>query len=562
MRVGVILDEFSMRAFAPEWTLIALDPQRWREQLRLQTVDFLFVEAAWAGNGGAWRHLLAGPGEPGRELRDLVAWCREAGTPTVFWNKEDPAHYADFRSTAHLFDVVLTTDASMVDRYRQDAPAQQVGVLPFAAQPTIHNPVRPMAGHRSRGIAFAGMYFGHKFPQRRRHLDALLAGAMKSAEATGDQLEIFARHADVDDRYRFPEPFNRFVVGSLDYARMLTAYRAYRVFLNVNTIADSPTMCARRMFELPASGVPMVTAPSDAIDTFFAGTGLAPVTTAGEAASAVTDILRRPADADRVLHRIQRRIWDHHTYAHRAEEVVRIALPGRHRPVTSPTVSAVVSCFRPHRVEDVLRVLGAQRDVDMQVVLLTHGFEIDRAHWTAIAENHGLRHITVLSASRDVSLGECLNRCVEAADGTVIAKIDDDDGYGPDYLHDALHALAYSHANVVGKQAHYLYLPNREMTVLRSPEAEHRFTALVPGPTMVGARDIFRQHPFAAVTRGEDTGFLTDVSRAGGVIYSADRFNYYRYRGSTDHTWQVSEESLLIGSENVLIGHAEQHSQV
>ena len=47
---------------------------------------------------------------------------------------------------------------------------------------------------------------------------------------------------------------------------MLTAYKGYKVFLNVNSVVDSPSMCARRIFEINAAGTPVVTTPSAAVD--------------------------------------------------------------------------------------------------------------------------------------------------------------------------------------------------------------------------------------------------------------------------------------------------------
>ena len=54
--------------------------------------------------------------------------------------------------------------------------------------------------------------------------------------------------------------------GSLDYERMLTAYRAHKVMLNVNSVVDSPTMLARRVFEILASGTPVVSTRSAAVE--------------------------------------------------------------------------------------------------------------------------------------------------------------------------------------------------------------------------------------------------------------------------------------------------------
>ena len=50
--------------------------------------------------------------------------------------------------------------------------------------------------------------------------------------------------------------------GTLTYDEMLTAYRCYDVMLNVNTITESPSMFARRVFESLACGTPVVSQDS------------------------------------------------------------------------------------------------------------------------------------------------------------------------------------------------------------------------------------------------------------------------------------------------------------
>src|SRR5690625_3247802 len=89
LRVAVILDDFSKLAWSYEFETLPLIPSRWREQLAEQPVDLLLVESAWHGNSDAWQYHLTGPSAPSAPLRELVAHCRDAGIPTVFWNKED-----------------------------------------------------------------------------------------------------------------------------------------------------------------------------------------------------------------------------------------------------------------------------------------------------------------------------------------------------------------------------------------------------------------------------------------------------------------------------------------
>src|SRR5699024_463584 len=224
----------------------------------------------------------------------------------------------DFVATARLFDQVFTTDVTLLPRYREELGHENIAVLPFAAQPAVHNPVRPQHGHQERDVAFAGLYFAHKFPARREQMEALLGGALDASARMDTAREIFSRFLGDAERYQFPGELAYRVVCSLPYYRMLTAYTAYKVFLNVFSVVTSPSMCARRIFETTASGTPVVSAPSPAIGEFFSADEVPQVTSRKDAAHVVRALVRSRELRDRTVHRAQRRIWHEHTYAHRA----------------------------------------------------------------------------------------------------------------------------------------------------------------------------------------------------------------------------------------------------
>ncbi|QAY64850.1 glycosyltransferase [Xylanimonas allomyrinae] len=558
VRVGVILDDFSRLAFAPEWRQVPLHPTSWRTDLEAG-LDLVFVESAWNGNEGAWQFHLTGPTAPRPAVVDMLAAARAAGIPTVFWNKEDPAHFEDFLETARLFDRVYTTDAARVPAYAEALGHDRVGVLTFAVQPAIHNPIRTHGQGPRRDIAFAGTYFAQKFPERREQMEMLLGAAVDASARMETGLEIFSRFQGEDPNYEFPPPFAERVVGSLDYPRMLTAYREYKVFLNVNSVVDSPSMCARRIFEITACGTPVVTTPSAAVGGFFAPDEVFVATDRTQATALLRALVRSPELRDRAVHRAQRRIWREHTYGLRAQSVLHDVGLASSAVRPRPTVTALVSTNRPHRLEHVLGTLGGQRDVDLQVALLTHGFEIDARELRVLARDVGVENLVLLHADADVPLGACLNRLVGVADGEVVAKIDDDDVYGAHYLSDQLDALTYSGADVVGKQAHYMYLSGADATVLRFAEREHRFTEFVMGPTIVACRQIARKVPFAAVSRGEDSEFLRGVVEADGTIYSADRFGFIQVRRSDAHAWDITETELLASGDVQFYGRGNAH---
>ena len=554
LTAAVILDDFSLRAFHYEWHQVVLTRRDWRAELAAQPVDLLFVESAWHGNADEWQYQLTGTSGVKESVRELVAHCREQGIPTVFWNKEDPPHYDDFLECARLFDVVLTTDVNKIPDYHRDLGHDRVGVLPFAAQPAVHNPARPRNGFHERDVAFGGMYFAHKFPERREQMDVLLGGAHDASAKLDRGLEIFSRYLGHDERYQFPEPLHQHVVGSLGYDQMLTAYKAYRVFLNVNSVVDSPSMCARRIFEITACGTPVVSTPSEAVRRYFSHDQLSVVADREHAADVIRALVRSPELADRMVHRAQREIWAQHTYTHRVETIVERAVPQLAVARTRPSVTVLLCTNRPHRLPDALRGIAAQVDVELDVVLVAHGFDPRARDVQRVVEDCGIQRVTTVAADASLTLGECLNLAVEHATGDVLSKMDDDDYYAPRYLADLLDALRYANADVVGKQGHYMYVESQDATLVRFPHREHRYTDFVMGPTITGYREVFRQIPFQRRSTGEDTSFLAAVGEAGYVIYSADRFNFVQFRGSDSHTWQVSDAAALASGRVVMFG--------
>lgn len=542
IRVAVILDEFSLAAWSHEFDTVLVTPQDWHDQVTREPVDMLFVESAWAGNSGTWKSQILGKNGPTGALKELVQHCQESKIPTVFWNKEDPAHFTDFIETARLFDYVFTSDSDMLPCYREELNHDRVEVLHFAAQPAIHNPTRISKSEHGLDIAFAGMYFRDKFPERRNQMKLLLGAAAQVARRGKYNFDIYSRHHGGDKRYQFPKPFRSHVAGSLEYDQVLTAYRYYKVFLNVNSVADSPSMCARRVFEVLASGTPVVSARSEAITKLFHSNEVPVVYEPKQAELQLRALLNSPQTRDRMVQRAQRKIWANHTYTHRADQLFRAVGFNVTTPRLQPTeITAILSTNRPDFVRHAIESVARQKGVNRQLALLTHGFQVNKPEMKAFAKDLGLDDIQFVYAPSNETLGDCLNLLIDAADGDLIAKFDDDDFYARHYLLDSVNALRYSGAELVGKQAVYLYLDKDDVTILRNPDRERVFTDTVAGATFLGARSLFKDIRFTARPRGEDTAFLEELDRRDARIYSADRFNFLQRRGRHSHTWDVED---------------------
>jgi SAM-dependent methyltransferase/glycosyltransferase involved in cell wall biosynthesis len=322
LRVATILDEISAACFAPECELVPLTLEGWDEQLDERRPDLLLVESAWSGNGGEWQYRIARyprqdlAGLPA--LRALLAGCRERGIPTAFWNKEDPVHFERFAEAASLFDHVFTTDSRCAARYRALPGERTVTPLPFAAQPRIHNPAA-VVEERSASPCFAGAWYRDRHPDRREALAALLDAARPRG------LVIYDRSFGGDDEaFGFPERFQPHVLGGLPYERILDVYKSHRVFLNANSVADSPTMCSRRVFELAACDTAILSTPGAALSALL-GDAVLEAGDEGSAAAALERLLGDEAERARRTRAARRAVFAEHTYAARLATIAETA---------------------------------------------------------------------------------------------------------------------------------------------------------------------------------------------------------------------------------------------
>lgn len=542
--VAVILDEFSTACFADEWRLTPLSPGKWKEELDRERHAFLLVESAWRGNDGQWRGALTRFAEqPNGQFAKLLRYCREINLPTVFWNKEDPPNFNIFREVAAVFDHVFTTDADCIPRYHNLLGHDRVYALPFAAQPRIHNP----AGRDTspeRQVAFAGAWYGTKHIERRNRLPMLLDAAI----ATGN-LTIFDRCSELppDQRkkHTFPDRFSDYLRPALKYDAILSAYRSFPVFLNVNSVSESPTMFARRVFELLACGTNVVSSPSRGM-TNMLGDLVSSVDSQKDTEDAIKGLAADPAAAARKAHLGYRKVMREHTYKQRANEIRRIVLPESVTVTEEPTVSVILTTNRPERLTGAIDSFRRQSHERKELLLVLNSAAFDRKAVEAAVD--GLDDVRVLNIPEDKNLTACLNQAISCTEGKYWAKFDDDDQYGDEYLADALLPFRYTDAGIVGKGTYFVRIEGDETLYLRHVRGIHRHTGLVCGGTLVVDAELTREVRFdESLPRGGDTDFLRKAARAGAGTYAADPYNFIQNRkvDSKNHTWAIDQKKYL-----------------
>lgn len=273
VRVAIICDEFTYNSFSPEFESLVLLPQTWREQVEEFQPDIFLCESAWSGVDSQtrpWRGMIYNSikftYENRKVLFEILNYMKSKSIPSVFWNKEDPTHFPDrvndFVSTAARFDFVLTTAEEVVPDYCKFLPDNRVGVLQFAAQPRTFNPLGIQ--QRQDGAVFAGAWYNvHKERSRTMH------HGFKYILDSGLQLTIHDRNYGNKEDLRFPDEYSAFIKPPVNHLATANLYRNHSIGLNFNTVVNSKTMFARRVFELAASGTTVVSNFSPGIERIY-----------------------------------------------------------------------------------------------------------------------------------------------------------------------------------------------------------------------------------------------------------------------------------------------------
>lgn len=355
IKMAAIFDEFTSQCFAHECELITFSPDNWKEVLIEGQPDLLIVESAWRGNNGTWVKKVQYQGENSiEELRELITWCKENNIPTVFWNKEDPVHYNHFIETAKLFDVVLTTDENMVPVYKEACGHNQVEYLQFAAQPTIHNPIT--IGERENAASFAGSYY-KKHIERSKDMMNIFNAALPYGLAIFDRNFEKVKQGLLPNN-RFPEHIEQYIRGTLKYYEIDKAYKGFKVTININTVKNSPTMFARRVYESLASGTPVVSNYSEGIECIFGD-----IVCTSENEQVIQNHLQMLFEDTMQYQNIVlegiRRVLNNHTYSHRLEKIVNLINLPFYRKEMKVLVISIVNT--PEEIDSIYTTFKKQK---------------------------------------------------------------------------------------------------------------------------------------------------------------------------------------------------------
>lgn len=435
IKVACVMDEFTFQCYEPECDLFALSPDTALVELEAFQPDMLFIESAWRGKDELWHRKVGGLSQ---ELRAILRWSKERQVPTVFWNKEDPVHFETFLTTAREFDFVFTTDIDCISRYKAALGHGRVFLLPFACQPKIHNPIETY--RRKDAFCFAGAYYV-RYPDRTRDLENYVAHL-----PSFKPLEIFDRNFGKNDsNYQFPPEYRPYIVGTLPFNEIDKAYKGYRYSINLNSIKQSQTMFARRVFELLGSNTITVSNFSRGVRLLFGDL----VVTSDNGSELVErlKLMDRESEQKQRLAAL-RKVMQEHTYAHRLGVVARKVLGWKLREEL-PEIVMVAAVASPAEYAQVTGHFRSQQCQRKRLIVVT------RNGWAP--EDSTPKDELIVAEGEAASL--LISKVIES--GAWLGLMNAADYYGPNYLQDLALATTYSDANAIGKAEYYIWTDGR-----------------------------------------------------------------------------------------------------
>jgi hypothetical protein len=334
---------------------------------------------------------------------------------------------------------------------------------------------------------------------------------------TGDRWSV---QADPENLVRF-HPSG--VVTDADVAR-LRQLRAVTIEWGRDT---APIAAARVVAGLAAAGVPLRAAHVPPWAMALGGELADLITGVGE--SDLADDLRREEHSIRLRRTALR---SHSTEARWRNLAGAAGLPMPPRP----TVSVVLCTRRPEFLDFALRQIARQRHVDLELILTLHGIPADLPEVKAAVAGFD-RPITVVEVPADVLFGAALNHGVARASGRYVAKWDDDDWYGPDFLADMMLASSYTGAELVGCHAQFIYLGQIDLTIYRIARSEWMGRWISGGTLFIERSALDSVGGFPLVPRHVDAALLNGLSAVGARIYRTHSLGYALHRRAIGHTW-------------------------
>lgn len=244
--IGIIADQFLHSSYVDAADFIYITPDDYKYD-----IDFLFVATSWKGVNGEWKGLGNINNTTVRDkLFNIIEYYRSIGKKIIFYSKEDPSNYYVFLDIAKECDYIFTTAEECIELYKADTNIENVNVLDFAINPIYFNPIGSQKYNLDE-VIFAGTWWNKKYPERKEDMEVVFQSVLKA----GKKLKLIDRNYSLGNAdFFYPINYLPYISPEIPHDVLQKLHRLYSWAININSIKNSITMFAGRVYELQALG--------------------------------------------------------------------------------------------------------------------------------------------------------------------------------------------------------------------------------------------------------------------------------------------------------------------
>lgn len=267
IHVGIMTDEFMFNYYKDALDLTYISPDNYKKVIDEDNIDFLMFISCWHGMNG--REDYSGDHKR-KTVIDIMKYAKNNDIPVVFQTIEDPTNYNIFIEIAKNADYIFTSDSNMIEKYKLETRNENVFYLGYGINPQFHNPIGSFVKHRHENkrnnVFFAGSWTD-RYPNRCKDIEMIFDAVINSKKY---DLIIADRNMNLDG-YAYPDKYAKFIIPPIKHELLQKVHKLFDYTININTITDSPTMCAMRVYEVQALGSLLLSNNSLASSNTFPG---------------------------------------------------------------------------------------------------------------------------------------------------------------------------------------------------------------------------------------------------------------------------------------------------
>ena len=343
-RIGIITDDLMYNYYAQALDLVYLTPESYLYQLETENLDAVLYVSCWLG-------LREPEGDRGYDYRpdtatklvpEIFREAQKRGILSIFQTIEDPPSYNLFLPIARQADVIFTSAVESIKEYVKDTGNPNVHLLRYGINPLIHNPIGFLKkrtwenNYHDNCFFFAGSWYAN-FPERCKDSVLLLDTTIRHFKKQPIIADRTLEYLPPLKRRPFPQAYSEFIFPPIEHKKLQKVHKLFDACINLNTIKESETMGAMRVFELQALGNLLVSNYSKSLVNMF------PETCIVNDDGSVSNDISKLTEREIVYKQVQgiRRIFSSETVYDRLDEI--LIRSGVNHRAYSQTVAVVVA---------------------------------------------------------------------------------------------------------------------------------------------------------------------------------------------------------------------------